>query len=145
MVRLLLVSALLAAGCAAPPPAPTQTGPSCEAIPGLEVVFLEAPQAEALADGGLDGIEDRVVYPETARRDRVEGPVLVAFAVGPDGRVLCTDAVEAPDPRLAEAARRAVYGTPFEPYRVDGRAVAFGSRLPLVFAILDGERIVFPR
>lgn len=129
-----LFALLALPACAGPVLAP-DTGPSCDALAGAELVLLETAAATARTEGGLRAIQERVEYPVEARRAFVQGTVLVAFAVGPDGRVACTDAVRPVDARLDAAARRAVRATPFEPLVVDGDTVAFGSTVPIGFRL----------
>lgn len=64
-------------------------------------------------------------YPEEAKKERVQGAVVVEATIGTDGAVSDLEAVEDPDARLTAAALEAVAKWRFEPSRnAKGEAVA---------------------
>ena len=64
-------------------------------------------------------------YPEEAKKERVQGAVVVEATIGTDGAVSDLKAIEDPDARLTVAALEAVAKWRFEPARdAKGRAVA---------------------
>ena len=85
--------------------------------------------------GGLEGVQARVVYPEPARAEGVEGRVVVEFVVAEDGTVRDLEVVRSPDERLSEAALEAVRTARFKAGRDGGKAVAVRFRLPVAFRL----------
>jgi TonB family protein len=64
-------------------------------------------------------------YPEEAKKERVQGAVVVEATIGTDGVVSDLKAIEDPDARLTAAALEAVARWRFEPARdAKGKAVA---------------------
>ena len=48
---------------------------------------LEVAEVQPELIGGLDGLRDRLVYPDLQARAGVQGTAVVQFVVGTDGRV----------------------------------------------------------
>jgi protein TonB len=63
------------------------------------------------------------VYPEGARRDRVEGAVVLNATLAPSGCVRSVDVVQAVDPRLDVAALRSVAHWRYTPTLLRGKPV----------------------
>ena len=85
--------------------------------------------------GGLGGLMERVVYPEDAQEEGVEGQVVVRFVVDAGGAVADPEVLRSPDPRLSEAALDAVRASRFTPGRVGGEPVRVRFALPVVFRL----------
>ena len=117
----LLVAGLLATSALAQ--SPDSTG----------LVHLD--QTEPVLIGGLAALRRGTVYPESARRDGLEGCVIVQSVVAADGtptRIVVARGVRADLDSAAVAAVRLVR---FVPGRMqDGRAVAARTSLPVTFA-----------
>lgn len=102
-----------------------------------DTVIFEVVEQEPVPIGGLEGIQQRLVYPETAYRAGIEGRVFIQFVVPPDGipqdiqivRSLCTE--------CDEAAVRAIQETRFEPGRQRGRAVHVRHSIPITFRLSE--------
>lgn len=94
-----------------------------------------APEVLPAPVGGLPAVTERVVYPESALSDGVEGQVVVRFVVEPDGTASHLEAVRSPDDRLSEAALAAVQASPFTPGRQDGTVVRAMHALPITFRL----------
>lgn len=73
-------------------------------------------------------------YPEQARSQRIQGPVVLQAQVLSDGTV-GTIAVLEGDPVLAEAATQAVKQWRYQPYIVDGRPVERQERITVRFLL----------
>lgn len=91
--------------------------------------------------GGLGKLQSRVAYPEGARRDGVEGTVVVEFVVDEAGRVTDPVVTQSPDPRLTEAALAAVRASRFTPGRHRGRPVRVRFGLPVTFRLQDARAV----
>lgn len=102
----------------------------------------ETVEVNPVLIGGIAGLQQRIVYPEAARRAGVEGRVFVQFIVDEQGDVQdATCAIirgEAPNPLLCEAGRAAVLGSQFTPGMQDGRAVKVRFTLPVDFKLRGG-------
>ena len=120
--RFLLAAGLLATSALAQ--SPDSTG----------LVHLD--QTEPVLIGGLAALRRGTVYPESARRDGLEGRVIVQSVVAADGtptRIVVARGVRADLDAAAVAAVRLVR---FVPGRMqDGRAVAARTSLPVTFPL----------
>ncbi len=86
--------------------------------------------------GGLEGLMDRLEYPELQRRAGVEGRAIIQFVVGTDGRVEEADVVRtAGNDGLDQAALQVVETARFTPGRNDGQAVRTRFALPISFRL----------
>lgn len=74
-------------------------------------------------------------YPDEARREGLEGEVLLKVLVGPDGRVLEVDVVKGVDPLLDEAARDAARRSRWKGGSQRGIPVKAWAMLPCRFAL----------
>jgi protein TonB len=75
-------------------------------------------------------------YPEAARQQRIQGPVVLNVLVGTSGAVREL-AVVSGDPLLAKAATDAVRQWRFNPHQLKGKAVEFETRITVNFALPD--------
>lgn len=96
--------------------------------------------------GGLDGLMERLEYPEMARRAGIEGRVFVQFIVDEEGRVSqaeCRQLTDQPPPNalLCEAAIDAVMASRFTPGTQGGHAVKVRYTLPVGFKLTGGRCI----
>ena len=73
-------------------------------------------------------------YPEIARRQNIQGPVMLSTVVGEDGSVRSVTVLSG-DPALTTAALEAVRQWHFKPYRVNGRATEFATRITVNFKL----------
>ena len=123
-----------------PPPLPAkpteQPPPRVDDGAGAEdVVEFFAIEDPPVLIGGLDDLQSRVTYPESARRIGAQGTVYVRFVVDETGRVIAPEILRSPHPALSEAALAAVTESRFEPGRQRGRAVKVRFTLPVRFVI----------
>ncbi len=73
-------------------------------------------------------------YPEAARQQHIQGPVVLAVLVGANGSVRELTVVSG-DPQLAKAATDAVRQWRFKPHQLKGQAVEFETRITVNFAL----------
>ncbi len=73
-------------------------------------------------------------YPEEARQQHIEGPVVLDVLVGGDGLVRQLSVIGG-DPQLAKAATDAVRRWRFNPHQLKGKAVEFETRITVNFAL----------
>ncbi|PAP78196.1 M56 family metallopeptidase [Rubrivirga marina] len=102
---------------------------------GVYGVVDEMPQLI----GGLQGIQDRLVYPQVAKDAGIEGQVVIQFIVNEEGRVEDPVVLRSPDDVLSEAALAAVRESRFEPGRNGGEAVKVRFAVPITFRLPGGD------
>ena len=73
-------------------------------------------------------------YPEEARRQGIQGPVVLDLRIGRDGTVQDVGLVNGPAV-LAQAATAAVKQWQFKPQYIDGREVETQTRITLRFSL----------
>lgn len=74
-------------------------------------------------------------YPDMARRNNIEGVVLVAALIGKDGKVMKTQIVDTDHELLNDAAVKAVLATSFTPAIQNGNSVVCWVRIPVRFQL----------
>lgn len=90
-------------------------------------------------DGGNDAIVDAIDYPSDAFDDGVEGQVLVAFVVGPDGAIYEPDILSSVAPSLDREAMRVLQAVDWTPGRNDGVPVYVQMELPVPFRLAEHQ------
>jgi TonB family protein len=73
-------------------------------------------------------------YPEVARRQNIQGPVTLSAVVGEDGEVRSVTVLSG-DSALRKAALDAVQQWRFKPFRLNGRATEFSTRITVNFRL----------
>ena len=101
--------------------------------------IYEVAEVQPELIGGMESLQNAVVYPEDARAEGVEGQVIVQFIVNQTGGVQDAVAVRSPDDRLSAAALAAVRQLRFEPGRQDGEPVKVRFAVPVTFRLPAGE------
>jgi TonB family protein len=85
--------------------------------------------------GGLNALQQSVVYPDADRRAGNEGRVMLRFVISEKGLPYDVHVVRGVSPGLDAAAIRAVQQARFTPGQQNGRAVAVRFTLPVLFRI----------
>lgn len=81
-------------------------------------------------------VNSRLVYPELAKENGIEGRVTLQFTIGKDGRLQNLKVLGAPDPTLAEEAVRVVSSSPkWEPGRQRDHAVKVTYTFPVIYKL----------
>jgi TonB family protein len=75
-------------------------------------------------------------YPETAKEDRIEGPVVVQAIISKDGFVDRVHVIEG-NPRLRSAAAEAISKWRYKPYLLNGRPVEVATTITVDFSLDD--------
>jgi protein TonB len=97
-------------------------------------------ESEGIIKLAPDAAEDSVVhrvepeYPEQARQQRIQGPVVLETRIHPDGTVEDLKVVSG-QPLLADAAIAAVKQWRFRPHSVNGRQVEMQTRVTIKFTL----------
>jgi protein TonB len=116
--------------------APESSGPVSPPVPAA----LPPARAEALPSHGLRPIEQPAPpYPGSARRQGIEGDVILRLSVDEAGKLISVAVARGSGHRaLDEAAIAAVKLWRFEPAVADGRPVAAVAELPVRFRLAGG-------
>ena len=81
-------------------------------------------------------VNSRLVYPEIAKENGIEGTVFLQFTIGADGRMQDVKVVRSPDETLSKEALRVVSSSPkWEPGRQRDRAVKVSYTFPVVYRL----------
>ena len=101
-------------------------------------VFIIVEEMPSIV-GGLQSIQENLVYPESAMTAGVEGRVIIQFVVDKNGDVQQPVVVRGVESSLDAAALRAVEVAKFEPGRQRGEAVDVKMSLPITFKLPGGS------
>ncbi len=115
----------------APPPPPKEDKKIVEEEPQYFVAVEEMPEPI----GGIMAIQQKIVYPEIAKRAGVEGKVYVLAFVDENGDVRDAKIIKGIGAGCDEAALEAVKKTKFKPGKQRGKAVRVQVSIPVVFKL----------
>lgn len=85
--------------------------------------------------GGIESIQRKIIYPSEARRDKVEGKVIIKVFVDEAGSVRRAEIVKGIGSGCDEAAIAAVMSSRFRPGRMNGKVVKVQLTISLVFKL----------
>ena len=112
----------------APPPPPKE---EIEEEPTYFVAVEEMPGPI----GGIRAIQEKIVYPEIAKRAGVEGKVYVLAFVDEQGTVTKAQIIKGIGAGCDEAALNAVLKTKFTPGKQRGKPVKVQVSIPIIFKL----------
>ncbi len=109
--------------------------PAPQSVVNPQPIFplVAVPVSRGVTGGRLTHKEDPI-YPAEARRQRVEGAVLLDALVGEDGNVHEVQVTSGPA-LLAKAAAQAVKRWRFQPFELNGRPVAMHNQITIQFKL----------
>lgn len=113
-----------------PPPVPDQEEEEEEE----EDFFIVVEQMPELI-GGLESLQEKITYPESARRAGIEGRVYLRFIVNEEGEVEDPQVVRGIGGGADEEALRVIRETKFRPGMQRGRPVRVQYSLPILFRL----------
>jgi TonB family protein len=108
------------------------SGKSAKSNTALQPASIVELSPDAAEGSVIERVEPE--YPEQARAQRLQGPVLLDVHIGADGAVQDIKVVSGV-PQLAEAATAAVRQWKFKPHVVKGRAVEMNTQITLKFTL----------
>jgi periplasmic protein TonB len=114
----------------APPPPPKEEK-KVEEEPTYFVAVEEMPEPI----GGIRAIQEKIVYPEIAKRAGVEGKVYILAFVDESGNVTKAQILKGIGAGCDEAALDAVLKTKFKPGKQRGKPVRVQVSIPVVFKL----------
>ena len=110
-----------------------------------EVIEDEVPWVSAEVKPSFNGgdanefskwVNSRLVYPEIAKENGVQGRVTLQFSIGADGRLSNVRVLQSPDESLAAEAVRVVSSSPkWAPGRMRDRSVRVVYTFPVIFQL----------
>ena len=81
-------------------------------------------------------VNSRLVYPEIAKENGIEGRVTLQFTISKEGRLEDVKVLSAPDPSLADEAVRVVSSSPkWKPGKQRDRAVKVSYTFPVIYRL----------
>jgi len=114
----------------APPPPPKEEK-KVEEEPTYFVAVEEMPEPI----GGIKAIQEKIVYPEIAKRAGVEGKVYILAFVDESGAVTKAQVLKGIGAGCDEAALNAVLKTKFKPGKQRGKPVKVQVSIPVIFKL----------
>jgi periplasmic protein TonB len=114
----------------APPPPPAE-----EKVIEEEPTYFVAVEEMPEPIGGIKAIQEKIVYPEIAKRAGVEGKVYVLAFVDETGAVTKAQVIKGIGAGCDEAALAAVQKTKFKPGKQRGKPVKVQVSIPIVFKL----------
>lgn len=115
----------------APPPPPTKK----EEVVEEEPVFFQAVEEMPEPIGGIGAIQEKIIYPELAKRAGVQGKVYIKAYVDEQGNVTKVDLVRGIGAGCDEEAMKAVKATKFKPGKQRMKPVKVQVTVPVVFKL----------
>ena len=94
---------------------------------------------KAMPVGGIKALYENVKYPESAKKENIQGKVLLEITINKDGKPDEIKVKETVSDDLAKAAVDAVKKTSFIPAVKDGKKVNTVINIPFIFK-LDSEK-----
>lgn len=99
-----------------------------------EEIFVVVEQPPVLI-GGIAGVQQKIVYPEMARRAGIEGRVVVQFVVDKEGKIQNPRVVRGIGGGCDEAALKALQAARFQPGMQRGKPVNVSYSIPITFSL----------
>jgi len=85
--------------------------------------------------GGIYALQEKIIYPELAKRAGIEGKVFVRTFIDESGNVVKSEVIKGIGAGCDEAAVRAINGLKFTPGMIDGKAVRVEIVIPISFKL----------
>lgn len=120
------------AGRGAPPPPPSSNESAHEPLQMARLAQDERPELV----GGKGALYLNIRYPDRARREGIEGQLILGFTVTPDGDARDILVLKSLHPACDSAAVDAVRTAKFVPGKQNGDPVPVRMRLPIRFRLL---------
>ncbi len=118
----------------APPPPPKEEE---KEIMEEEPVYFVAVEEMPYPIGGVQAIQNLIVYPDIAKRAGIEGKVYILAYVNEEGIVEKTEVLKGIGGGCDEAAEYAVKHTKFSPGIQRGKPMKVKVSVPVIFKLID--------
>lgn len=100
-------------------------------------LIIANPDQQPSVKGGPGALFARIHYPEAARRQGIEGRVVIHFVVDAEGAPHHVQVEQSLHPLCDSSAVRAIRLTHFVPGRQNGQPVPVRMRLPIQFKLIE--------
>lgn len=97
--------------------------------------YLKSAEVMPEPVGGMKAILDKVVYPQNAKKNKIEGTVLILADIDEYGEVNYAKVINGIGYGCNESAKIAVYYAQFKPGMVKGKPVKVEMKIPIVFKL----------
>jgi TonB family protein len=85
--------------------------------------------------GGMDSLQNNIIYPKAALKDSIQGMVLVSVEIRADGTLGGVSILESVREDLNEAAQDAIRKTQWLPAEKDGKPISCTVTVPIQFKL----------
>ncbi|MCF8262407.1 MAG: energy transducer TonB [Melioribacteraceae bacterium] len=104
---------------------------------GAQLTFAQEKEIEKMPTpkGGIKALMENVEYPEEAKKENIQGKVIVEAVIGVDGKVESATILKSENSALDNAALTAVKKTLFEPGMDKGKTVKAKVVIPIKFKL----------
>lgn len=85
--------------------------------------------------GGITAIANNVVYPQSAKANKIEGKVFIKTVIDSKGNVISTAVEKSLNAECDKAAETAIKKTKFNPGMKNGKAVESEVTIPIMFKL----------
>jgi protein TonB len=85
--------------------------------------------------GGIAAIANNVVYPPSAKENKIQGKVVVKAVINAQGNVVSTTVEKSLNPECDKSAEVAIKKTKFNPGIKNGKAVESEVTIPVMFKL----------
>ncbi|MEJ2616882.1 MAG: energy transducer TonB [Ignavibacteriaceae bacterium] len=85
--------------------------------------------------GGIAAIAHNVVYPQSAKENKIEGKVMIKTIIDAEGNVVSTTVEKGLNAECDKAAEAAIKKTKFNPGMKNGKAVESEVTIPIMFKL----------
>jgi protein TonB len=122
-------------------PTNNKTGETKETEEPLFVVVEDMPEFPGGQEGLQNYMQEHVVYPEIAKKDKIQGTVFINFTIAKDGNVKDAQVLRGVHPELDKEALRVINEMPkWKPGMQKGKPVNVSYNLPVRFFI-SGRKV----
>lgn len=118
------------------PPPPPQQKQKIDIVKEESINFV-AVEEMPYPIGGINAIQQHIVYPEIAKRAGIEGKVFILAYVDEDGTVTKAEILKGIGGGCDEAAAKAVLQTKFSPGKQRGKPVKVKVMIPIRFELAE--------
>lgn len=142
--KIFSIGSLANANLDTPPPPPYQKGTLIDDVSNklpppspVKITTFRVVEVMPKLIGGISSIQSKVQYPELAKREGIEGRVIVQFIVNKNGDVENPEIIRGIGGGCDEAAIEAVRLAKFKPGIQRGQPVQVQYNIPIVFKLSD--------
>lgn len=112
----------------------------------IYMVVEDSPQFPGGLQALLDYLHDNIKYPESCRRDSIQGRVIISFVVEKDGSINSAEIVKGVHEQLDAEALRVIDAMPkWKPGKQRGKTVRVKYAIPVNFRLDGSPNLTDPR